>query len=125
MFLSPSGYDGEVSSLVEPGSNGLAILPNGSLLLCEHGNRRISRAEGKQRVPLISHFEGKRLNSPNDLLVLDERTLVFTDPPYGLLPLLEEHPERCGRVGRGAGWVGGGGGDTIGAPFTSAVGSWT
>jgi gluconolactonase len=68
-------------------SNGLTFDPEGRLCACEHGNRRVSRtlADGTV-VALAERFEGKRLNSPNDLVFRSDGTLYFTDPPYGLTP---------------------------------------
>jgi gluconolactonase len=58
----------------------------GRLLSCEHGGRCISRTEpdGRKTV-LIDRYQGKRLNSPNDLVVKSDGTIWFTDPPYGIL----------------------------------------
>src|SRR5690349_14887648 len=68
-------------------SNGLTFDPEGRLCACEHGNRRVSatQADGSV-VALAERFEGKRLNSPNDLVFRSDGTLYFTDPPYGLTP---------------------------------------
>jgi len=84
-FLRPSGYSGEKKRGGEPGSNGLTVDAQGRLLLCQHGDRRVARLEpdGTQ-TPLAPHFEGKRLNSPNDLCVHSSGDVYFTDPPYGL-----------------------------------------
>jgi gluconolactonase len=66
-------------------SNGLAYAPNGELLACEHGTRSISRYDkDKNREPIVSHYKGKRLNSPNDLTVHSSGAIYFTDPPWGL-----------------------------------------
>jgi gluconolactonase len=66
-------------------SNGLTFDPEGRLCACEHGNRRVSRTEADGRVvTLAGRFEGKRLNSPNDLVFRSDGMLYFTDPPYGL-----------------------------------------
>ena len=69
----------------EPGSNGLFVDTQGRLHLCEHGDRRVTRIEkdGKKTV-LADKFEGKRLNSPNDLAIHPNGDVYFTDPPYGL-----------------------------------------
>ena len=73
VYLKPSGH-----------SNGLALDKQGRLLLCEH-DRRLTRLEmdGSKTV-LTESYEGKRLNSPNDLAVKSDGSIYFTDPPYGL-----------------------------------------
>ncbi len=85
-FLERSGYTGAAPFTgKEPGSNGLTFDPQGRLTLCQHGDRRISRREADgTMLPLATNFEGKRLNSPNDLVFDDKGALYFTDPPYGL-----------------------------------------
>jgi gluconolactonase len=68
-------------------SNGLTLDREGRLCACEHGNRRVSCTEADGTVTLLAErFEGKRLNSPNDLVFRSDGTLFFTDPPYGLTP---------------------------------------
>jgi gluconolactonase len=58
----------------------------GRLLSCEHGGRCISRTEPDgSKIVLVDRYEGKRLNSPNDLVVKSDGTIWFTDPPYGIL----------------------------------------
>ncbi len=67
------------------GSNGLALHPDGRLVLCEHGNRRVSAmALDGERVTLADRYDGKRLNSPNDIVFHSSGAAFFTDPPYGL-----------------------------------------
>lgn len=85
-FLKPSGYTGQEPFLGrEPGSNGLALDAQGRLLLCQHGDRRIARREPDGRlVPVAERYQGRRLNSPNDVVVLSSGELFFTDPPFGL-----------------------------------------
>jgi gluconolactonase len=85
-FLKPSGFttnakfDGS-----EPGANGLALDKNGLLILCQHGDRRIARLEKDGKfTTLADKFQGKRFNSPNDLVYHANGDLYFTDPPYGL-----------------------------------------
>src|SRR5690554_5076398 len=70
LFLEPAGYTGVTPYGREPGSNGLALDASRRLILCEHGDRRIARLEkeGGKRT-LVDNFEGKRLNSPNDVVV--------------------------------------------------------
>ncbi|MFX4470392.1 SMP-30/gluconolactonase/LRE family protein, partial [Acinetobacter baumannii] len=58
----------------------------GRLVTCEHGGRRVSRTEHDGRITTIaSHWQGKRLNSPNDVVVQSDGAIWFTDPPYGIL----------------------------------------
>nr|WP_188937257.1 SMP-30/gluconolactonase/LRE family protein [Dyadobacter endophyticus] len=86
IFLEPSGYTGRGVYSDEPGSNGLIIDNKGRLVSCEHGDRRISAMPlnigGK--VTLADNFEGKRFNSPNDVVQHSNGDYYFTDPPYGL-----------------------------------------
>ena len=73
--------------ILEPGSNGLKNLGTSSkdLLICQHGNRRVGVAYANGSfVTVASHYEGKRLNSPNDAVISYDKRLYFTDPPYGL-----------------------------------------
>jgi gluconolactonase len=67
------------------GSNGITIDKQGRVTYCQHGDRGVMRLEkdGKRTV-LADHFEGKRLNSPNDLVYKSDGSLYFTDPPFGL-----------------------------------------
>jgi gluconolactonase len=93
-FLRPSGYTGpEGGGGREPGANGLAFDAQGRLVLCQHGDRRVSRLEGGRFVPLVERFEGKRFNSPNDLVFAGDGSIYFTDPPYGLTKTFED-PDR-------------------------------
>ncbi len=67
------------------GSNGLALHPDGRLVLCEHGNRVVSAmALDGERATLADRHDGKRLNSPNDIVFHSTGAAFFTDPPYGL-----------------------------------------
>ena len=84
-FMKPAGYTGVADYGREPGSNGLTLDSAGRLVMCEHGDRRVSRLAptgGKQT--LVDNYEGKRLNSPNDATFKSNGDLYFTDPPYGL-----------------------------------------
>jgi gluconolactonase len=86
-FLKPSGYTSkEPPTMVEPGSNGLAIDPTtGLLIICQHGDRRVARlGKSGEFETLADKFEGKRFNSPNDLTIDKAGNIYFTDPPYGL-----------------------------------------
>jgi len=85
LFMKPSGYTGVADYGREPGSNGLTLDLQGRIILCEHGDRRISRLEkdgGKKT--LVDSYMGKRLNSPNDAAVKSNGDIYFSDPPYGL-----------------------------------------
>lgn len=90
-----SGYDGpDVGRLGQPGSNGLTLDREGRLVVCEHGNRRVTRLEPDGRVTVLAdRFEGRRLNSPNDLVHAPDGSLWFTDPPFGL-PGFHDDPAR-------------------------------
>ncbi|MDX2010110.1 MAG: SMP-30/gluconolactonase/LRE family protein [Myxococcaceae bacterium] len=66
------------------GANGLGRLPDGTLLACEHGNRRVSRTFDGGIQSLVERFDGGRFNSPNDIAVAADGTIYFSDPPYGL-----------------------------------------
>jgi len=84
VFLQPvTAADAEAGG--SGGSNGLALNPAGELVLCEHGNRRISvmDADGRRRT-LAERFDGRRLNSPNDIVYHSSGAAFFTDPPYGI-----------------------------------------
>jgi len=84
-FLRPSGYTGKDKFTgKEPGSNGLTLDKTGKLILCQHGDRRVSRLDDGKFVTLVDKYDGKRLNSPNDLAYKSNGDLYFTDPPYGL-----------------------------------------
>jgi sugar lactone lactonase YvrE len=78
IFLKPSGH-----------SNGLTLDKQGRLLICSH-DRRVKRLEkdGSQHI-LAEFYKGKRLNSPNDIVVKSDESIYFTDPPFGLLDRIE------------------------------------
>jgi gluconolactonase len=86
VFRPKSGYTGaDIGRYHQPGSNGLTFSPDGLLTICQHGNRRVIRVNphGDTTV-LADSYDGKRLNSPNDLVYRSDGTLFFTDPPFGL-----------------------------------------
>lgn len=89
-WLKPSGYTGQTPRGGEPGSNGLALDPQGRLVLCQHGDRRIARLDAPLSAPaprftsLADRYDGARFSSPNDLVYHSSGALYFTDPPYGL-----------------------------------------
>jgi len=92
VFFKPSGYTGTTPRGGEPGSNGETRDSQGRLVTCEHGDRRIARleADGKTKTTLADGYEGKRFNSPNDLVYDSKGNLYFTDPPYGLEGKLDD-----------------------------------
>ncbi len=97
LFRERVGYTGKepfVSETPEPGTNGLMLDAEGRIVACCHGDRVIKRIEkdGKLTV-LADKYDGKRFNSPNDLVYKSNGDLYFTDPPYGL-PKRENDPAR-------------------------------
>ena len=87
VFLQYAGTKNPEDADLKPdqaGSNGLAFDNNGRLLICQHGNHSIASYSGDQLLPLISSFEGRPFNSPNDLVFHQDQRLYFSDPPYGL-----------------------------------------
>jgi gluconolactonase len=67
-------------------TNGNTLDREGRVIHCEHGNRRIARTElDGTRVGLVDSYEGKPLNSPNDVVVKSDGSIWFTDPPYGII----------------------------------------
>jgi gluconolactonase len=114
VFREPSGQ-----------ANGNALDPQGRSVTCEHENRRTSRTEPNGTiVPLATHYEGKRLNSPNDIVCKSDGGVYFSDPPYGVkaelreldfqgvfrieptpIPSREGSSDQVPLPGRGQGWV--------------------
>jgi gluconolactonase len=86
VYMSHSGYAGaDIGDYHQPGSNGLAIDKEGRLIVDQHGNRRVVRYEKKGPVTILAdNTEGKKFNSPNDVVLKSDGTIYFTDPPYGL-----------------------------------------
>lgn len=81
VFRQPAGY-----------SNGNTIDREGRLVSCEHGNRRVTRTEHDGSITVIAdRYDGKRLNSPNDVVVRSDGSIWFTDPPYGIDSDYEGH----------------------------------
>ena len=94
-----SGDTAEVWREPSGNSNGLTLDPQGRLIACEHGNRRVSRTSADGTVDAIAErYEGHRLNSPNDVAVHSSGTVYFTDPPYGIQP--DEREQSCNGVYR-------------------------
>jgi gluconolactonase len=93
-FLKPSGYTGPDTGEAHSGANGLTVDNIGRLYLCQHGDRQVARLRrGGRFEPLATNFQGKRFNSPNDLVLRSNGEIYFTDPPYGL-PKGFEDPRR-------------------------------
>jgi len=86
VFRTKSGYAGvDISEFKQPGSNGLTFDPQGRLTVCQHGERRVIRIEPTGAITVLAdRYQGKRLNSPNDLVYKKDGALYFTDPPFGL-----------------------------------------
>ncbi len=99
IFLQPSGYSGSASyGGPEPGSNGMTLDPTGRLTVAGHAKRDVWRLESMdphgQVTVLADSFEGKKFNSPNDLVYSKDGSLYFTDPPYGLPKQGKDDPEK-------------------------------
>ncbi|HEV8396351.1 MAG TPA: SMP-30/gluconolactonase/LRE family protein [Vicinamibacterales bacterium] len=86
VFRTKSGYSGaDVAEYGQPGSNGITLDAEGRVTIDQHGNRRVIRIEKTGAVTVLAdHYDGKRLNSPNDLVYRSDGALFFTDPPFGL-----------------------------------------
>ncbi len=93
VFRTPCGY-----------ANGHTVDRQGRLVSCEHGGRRVSRTEIDGRITAIADsYQGKKLNSPNDVVVKSDNSVWFTDPPFGILSDYEGHkaaPENGNNVYR-------------------------
>ena len=90
LFLTPSGYTDNAPRAGENGANGLALDKEGRLLLCQSGNRQVARLNASFDAPqpkftiLAANYNGKKFNSPNDLVTDSKNNIYFTDPIYGL-----------------------------------------
>jgi gluconolactonase len=95
VFRTKSGYAApDIGEYSQPGSNGLTLDRQGRLTICQHGNRRVVRIEKTGAVTVLAdRYQGKRLNSPNDLVYKSDGSLYFTDPPFGL-PRFFEDPRK-------------------------------
>jgi gluconolactonase len=94
-FRERSGYGGtDAPAGAYIGSNGLTIDRKGRLTICETGNRRVTRLEPDGTITVLAdRYQGKRLNSPNDLVYRSDGSLYFTDPPHGL-PKEDQDPKK-------------------------------
>ena len=95
LFRPKSGYTGvDIGRYLQPGSNGLTFDPEGRLIMCQHGNRRVLRVNPHGDTTVIADsFERRRLNSPNDLACRSDGSVWFTDPPFGR-PGMADDPDR-------------------------------
>jgi len=90
VYLEPSGYTSDVKRGGEIGSNGLTIDNQGKLIICQHGDRRVARMNAPVKAPkddfstIADNYQGKKFDSPNDIVVAANGDMYFTDPPYGL-----------------------------------------
>ncbi len=90
IYLTPSGYTDTIKRGGETGSNGLTLDNEGKLILTQCGNRQIARMNASLDTPavkftsLAGNYQGKKFNSPNDVIVNSKGEIFFTDPPYGL-----------------------------------------
>jgi len=99
IFLQPSGYKGSAPyGGREPGSNGMTLDALGRLTVAGHAQRDVYRFESLNpetaSTVLVDSYQGKRLNSPNDLVYRSDGSLYFTDPPYGLRKQNDSDPEK-------------------------------
>jgi gluconolactonase len=92
VFRAKSGYSGfNIGEYHQPGSNGLALDQQGRLTINQHGNRRVIRVEPRGNITVLAdRYQGKRLNSPNDLVYRSDGALYFTDPPFGLPKVFDD-----------------------------------
>lgn len=100
VYLEPSGFTGDSTDSREKGSNGLTLNQQGELVICQHGNRQIARMDADLTNPqsrfttIVDNYQGKKFNSPNDLVFDKKGNLYFTDPPYGLSEAMMDDPKK-------------------------------
>lgn len=99
IFMHPSGYTGSAPfNGPQPGSNGMTFDPHGRLVIAGNGARNVFRLETLSpnaiQTVLADSYQGKRLNSPNDLVFRSNGDLYFTDPPYGLPMQNDKDPHK-------------------------------
>jgi gluconolactonase len=99
VFMHPSGYTGtEPFKGPEPGSNGMTLDADGRVSVAGHARRNVWRMESldpkTQITVLADSYQGKKLNSPNDLVYKSDGSLYFTDPPYGLPTQSDDDPQK-------------------------------
>ena len=99
VFIHPSGYKGSAPFTgPEPGSNGMTLDAKGRVTIAGHAGRTVWRLESldpkAQVTVLADSYEGKKLNSPNDVVYRSDGSLYFTDPPYGLQTQGDDDPQK-------------------------------
>ena len=100
VFLENSGFTGVETDSREKGSNGLTLDAAGNLVMCHHGDRRVAKLVSAWDQPtakfetIADKFEGKKFNSPNDLIYDSKGNLYFTDPPFGLSEAMMDDPKK-------------------------------
>ncbi len=99
VFMHPSGYKGtEPFTGPEPGSNGMTLDRDGRVTVAGHAGRTVWRMEKLdpkgQITVLADSYQGKKLNSPNDVVYRSDGSLYFTDPPYGLQTQGDDDPQK-------------------------------
>lgn len=99
VYLNPSGNTG-IEEGAKEGANGLLLNAEGQLVLCQHGDRRVSimdaplDAPESKFIPIVTKYDGKKFSSPNDAAYHKNGDLYFTDPPYGLNDGFDESPRK-------------------------------
>ena len=100
IYLKPSGFSGTASQSKEPGSNGLVLDKQGSLVLCQHGNRQMARMDAPLDKPapkfitIAGSYNDKKFSSPNDAVYNNAGELFLTDPPYDLPSQGDDDPSK-------------------------------
>lgn len=99
-YIENSGFVGTGEEKEGPGSNGLTFDKLGNLIICQHGARQIVKFDrANNYTPIARQFGGKRLNSPNDLVVKSDGSIFFTDPPWGLEKLDDDPAKELSHQG--------------------------
>lgn len=98
LFIRPSGFQGNAFGGPEPGSNGMTLDARSRLTIAGHARRNVWRLETidphGQITVLADEYQGKKLNSPNDVVYSRNGDLYFTDPPYGLATQSDKDPAK-------------------------------
>ncbi|MEJ7602183.1 MAG: SMP-30/gluconolactonase/LRE family protein [Kofleriaceae bacterium] len=81
---TPGGAAPTIARVPSNNANGLAFDAGDQMFAAEHGSRTVTRMTGGNLTTIASELDGKQLNSPNDVVVADDGTVYFTDPPFGI-----------------------------------------